>query len=94
MSEVVVQISADESRDASRLTNALDAFAKWAAESGLSTESGDAPDIMMMTEYTGGEMRRKLVFQDRDHAARFLVFWRTERLRLRTPSGEAVSASA
>lgn len=94
MSEVVVQISADESRDASRLTNALDAFAKWAVESGLSTESGDAPDIMMMTEHVGGEMRRKLVFQDRDHAARFLVFWRTERLRWRLPAGETASAGA
>ena len=92
MSEVVVQIGADESRDPSRLTQAVDAFAKWAAETGLSTDSGDAPDIMMMTEHTGGEMRRKLVFQDRDHAARFLVFWRTERQRTRLP--EAVSASA
>ena len=83
MSEVVVQISADESQDSARLTNALDAFAKWSAEAGLSHESGDAPDIMMMTEYSGGQMRRKLVFQDRDHAARFLVFWRTERQRVR-----------
>lgn len=81
MSEVVVQISADESRDPSRLMQALDAFAKWAAESGLSGESGDAPDIMMMTEHSGGEMRRKLVFQDRDQAAKFLVFWRVERHR-------------
>ena len=71
MSEVVVQISADESQDASRLTKALDAFAKWSAEAGLTAESGDAPDIMMMTEYSGGAMRRKLVFQSRDHAARF-----------------------
>lgn len=81
MSEVVVQISADEGRDTSRLTNAIDAFAKWAVETGLWTDTGDAPDIMMMTEFAGGEMRRKLVFQDRDHAARFLVFWRTERHR-------------
>ena len=92
MSEVVVQISADESRDASRLTHALDAFAKWAAEAGLSTESGDAPDIMMMTEFAGGEMRRKLVFQDRDHAARFLVFWRVERQRGRGYEASALSA--
>ena len=89
MSEVVVQISAEEGRDSSRLANAIDAFAKWAVESGLSTESGDAPDIMMMTECAGGEMRRKLVFQDRDHAARFLLFWRIERQR-----GPAFEASA
>ncbi|MEQ1608999.1 MAG: hypothetical protein ABL956_08555 [Hyphomonadaceae bacterium] len=92
MSEVVVQISADETRDPSRLTQALDAFTKWAAEAGLSAPSGDAPDIMMMTEYSGGEMRRKLVFQDREHAARFLVFWRTERQRYRAPEGLPVTA--
>jgi hypothetical protein len=92
MSEVVVQISADEGRDSSRLTNAIDAFAKWAVESGLWAESGDAPDIMMMTEFSGGEMRRKLVFQDRDHAARFLVFWRVERQRSHGFEASAVGA--
>lgn len=79
MSEVVVQISADESGDSALLTKALDAFAKWSAEAGLSADTGDAPDIMMMTEYSQGQMRRKLVFQNRDHAARFLVFWRSEK---------------
>lgn len=92
MSEVVVQIGADESRDPSRLMQAVDAFAKWAAEAGLSTESGDAPDIMMMTEHTGSEMRRKLVFQDRDHAARFLMFWRTERHRSNVADGFSANA--
>ncbi len=92
MSEVVVQISADESRDSARLTQALDAFAKWSEESGLIVGSGDGPDIMMLTEYLGGEVRRKLVFQNRDHAARFLVFWRTERFRAR--SDESVSLTA
>lgn len=91
MSEVVLQISAEEAPDTSRLTNALDAFAKWSAETGIANDSGDAPDIMMMTEYSQGAMRRKLVFQNRDHAARFLVFWRTEKTRVRAndplPSG-------
>lgn len=81
MSEVVVLIGAEESRDPSRLMQALDAFAKWAAESGLWSESGDAPDIMMKSEMNEGELRRKLVFQNRDHAARFLMFWRSERHR-------------
>lgn len=92
MSEVVVQISAEEGRDSSRLTNAIDAFAKWAVESGISANSDDAPDIMMMTEFAGGEMRRKLVFQDREHAARFLVFWRVERQRGRGFEPSAASA--
>lgn len=91
MSEVVVRISADESRDAARLAQAVDAFAKWSQEAGLTTDSGDAPDIMMMTEYSGGQVRRKLVFQDRDHAARFLVFWRNERGRARF-TGPAAAA--
>ncbi len=81
MSEVVVLIGAEESRDPSRLMKALDAFAKWAAESGIWTESDDAPDIMMKSEMSEGELRRKLVFQNRDQAARFLVFWRNERQR-------------
>ena len=89
MSEVVVQINADESRDSARLTHALDAFAKWSADTGLSSPQGDAPDIMMLTEYAGGEMRRKLVFQNRDHAAKFLVFWRTERHRPIAPAQQA-----
>jgi hypothetical protein len=45
---------------------------------------------MVKSEFSGGEMRRKLVFQDRDHAARFLIFWRSERQRA-LPS-DAVSA--
>ena len=79
MSEVVVLMGSEDSRDPSRLMKALDAFAKWAAESSLSGESADAPEIMMKSEMADGEMRRKLVFQHRDHAARFLVFWRVER---------------
>jgi hypothetical protein len=92
MSEVVLQISADESGDAFRLTDALDAFAKWSSESGLSTDSGDAPDVMMMTEHSGGSMRRKLIFQNSDHAARFLVFWRVEKQRGRGPDSLLAAA--
>ncbi len=92
MSEVVVQIGADEGRDSVRLTHALDAFAKWSVDNHLLDTSGDAPDIMMMTEYTAGEVRRKLVFQSRDHAAKFLVFWRTERHRQPPQSAESLRA--
>lgn len=83
MSEVVVVIGAEESRDPSGLMKALDAFAKWASETGLSGDSAEAPEIMMKSEFAGGEMRRKLVFQERDHAAKFLNFWRSERHRSR-----------
>jgi hypothetical protein len=47
---------------------------------------------MMKSEFTGGEMRRKLVFQERDHAAKFLVFWRSERQRTRPVDMTAASA--
>ena len=92
MSEVVVLIGAEEGRDPSRLMSALDAFAKWAAESGLFGDSSEAPDIMMKSEFADGEMRRKLVFQNRDQAASFLNFWRIERHRTRTEEGYAASA--
>lgn len=92
MSEVVVQINAEEAVDAFRLTKALDAFAKWSAEAGLASDSADAPDIMMMTEHSGGQMRRKLIFQNREHAARFLIFWRTERHAPRYTGPMAASA--
>ncbi len=91
MSEVVVLIGAEESRDPSGLMKALDAFATWASESGLSADSCDAPQVMMKSEFAGGEMRRKLVFQERDHAARFLVFWRSERQRTRSTEVTALS---
>lgn len=92
MSEVVVQISADESLDSGRLTTALDAFARWSSETGPSPESADAPGVMMMTEHSGGAMRRKLVFQNRDHAARFLDLWRGEKQRGPGPAPVAATA--
>jgi hypothetical protein len=92
MSEVVVQFSGADSADSARLTHALDAFAKWSEESGLALQDSDAPDIMMMTEHVGGEMRRKLVFQSRDSAARFLIFWRTGRPR--AAIGDALALGA
>ncbi len=91
MSEVVLQISAEDSRDPAHLVDALDAFAKWTEESGQSPDSDDAPGIMMLTEHSGGQMRRKLVFQNREHAARFLVFWRTERTRAPLPANLAAA---
>ena len=91
MSEVVVLIGAEEGRDPSRLMSALDAFAKWAAESGIFGES-EAPDIMMKSEFADGQMRRKLVFQNRDQAARFLNFWRVERHRARADDNLTANA--
>ncbi|MEZ5937142.1 MAG: hypothetical protein R3C52_02860 [Hyphomonadaceae bacterium] len=82
MSEVVVQIQ-DDGSDPARLADALNAFAKWSEETGQDSRSDEAPDIMMMTEHSGDFIRRKLIFQSRAHAARFMVFWRQERHRAR-----------
>lgn len=78
MSEVVVRIAENELLDSSMLSSALDAFAKWTEQAGLDASADDAPDIMMMTEHSGGSLQRKLIFQSRDHAARFMIFWRQQ----------------
>ncbi len=85
VAETVVQIKTDEAEESSQLCQAVDAFAKWSLESGLMDDAGGSPDIMMMTDYSDGAMSRKLVFQSREQAARFLTFWRNERTRLRHP---------
>lgn len=81
MSEVVVDVSPADGRDLAGLMQALDAFAKWAVESSEKGAAPDDPDFMMITETCDGRMRRKLVFQDRNQAAKFLMFWRTGRRR-------------
>lgn len=89
MSEVVVRIDETEARDSSLLSNALDAFARWAEQAGFGGNSDDAPDIMMMTEHTGGGVQRKLIFQSGDHAERFMLFW-SERLQRATPANDVL----
>ena len=79
MTEVVVRIGGGDQGDPNLLFQAVDAFARWSRDAGLIGDDGDAPDIMMLTERTGEEVLRRLVFQDREHAARFLMFWRRAR---------------
>ncbi len=79
MTEVVVRLEGVDAGDGMRLASALDAFAKWCEESATCDEAAHALDFMMTTEHTGSALRRKLIFQDRSHAAKFLMFWRTQR---------------
>lgn len=79
MTEVVVQIKAEQNGEILRLSSALDAFTKWIIENGDESDSGDPPHIMMMADHAVGDCGRKLVFQDRSQAAQFLVFWRQQR---------------
>lgn len=76
MTEVVVQIKAEQTDDVLNLSNALDAFTKWIMESDDDNDSGEPPHIMMMADHAAGESARRLVFQDRGQAAQFLSFWR------------------
>lgn len=86
MTEVVVQIRADQTDDVLSLSNALDAFAKWIMESGSNNDSGDQPHIMMMTDHSAGDSGKRLVFQDRGQAAQFLNFWRQQKQQLDRPA--------
>lgn len=79
MSEVVVQIRANQTDDVLSLSNALDAFTKWIMENDHESEDADPPHIMMMADHAGGDCARRLVFQDRGQAAQFLMFWRRQK---------------
>ena len=79
MSEVVVQIKAEETGEVLRLSSALDAFTKWIMENDSPADSADPPHIMMMADHAVGDCGRRLVFQDRNQAAQFLNFWRRQK---------------
>ncbi len=79
MTDVVVKLEGEEAGDSMRLALAMDAFAKWVEETDDLNDASEALDFMMTTEHTGSCLRRKLTFHDRSHAAKFLVFWRSQR---------------
>ncbi len=80
MTKVVVKLEGEAAGDGVRLAIALDAFAKWCEETIDCADSSQALDFMMTTEHTGAEVRRKITFHDRSHAAKFLTFWRRQRV--------------
>lgn len=79
MSEVVVQIKANQTDDVLSLSNALDAFTKWIMENDRESDEAEPPHIMMMADHAVGDHARRLVFQDRGQAALFLNFWRRQK---------------
>ena len=81
MAEVVVQLGVEEASDTERLTSSLDAFAKWSDEMMSTGAANDVPEFMMTTVHNGECLTRRLIFQERQHAAKFLIFWRSERRR-------------
>lgn len=78
MSEVVVQLEVDGVGGAEQLMTALDAFAKWCEEVAANDDEAHIPEFMMTTVHTGVMLKRRLIFQERAHAAQFLMFWRSE----------------
>ncbi len=86
MTEVVVQIKAEQTDEVLGLSNALDAFAKWIMENDDESNSADPPHIMMMANHASGDAGRRLVFQDRGQAAQFLMFWRQQKQRMEHPA--------
>lgn len=76
MSDVVLRMPVRGDEEGERLSNALDTFARAAAEA--------QSDVFMMmkTEILDGITTKCLVFDGRSHAAAFLSFWRHERRRV------------
>ncbi len=79
VSEVIVKLEGADAGDGARLSAALDAFAKWCEDTIDCDDASNPLDFIMTTEHDGASLNRKLIFQDRLHAARFLNFWRSQR---------------
>lgn len=80
MSDVIVTLGLERPEHETRLSKAIDAFARWREQSiGTSAEEYDAPHIMVRTEWdTSGQLSKKLTFQDRSVADAFMRFWQAE----------------
>ena len=80
MSDVVVTLGLEQPEHETRLSKAIDAFARWREQNfGSSLDDFDAPHIMVRTEWdTSGQLSKKLTFPDRSGADAFLRFWRAE----------------
>ena len=80
MSDVIVTLGLEQPEHETRLSKAIDAFARWREQNiGTSVEEYDAPHIMVRTEWdTSGQLSKKLTFPDRTGADAFMRFWRAE----------------
>ena len=85
MSDVVVTVGLERPDHETKLSKAIDAFARWREQNfGSSLHDHDAPHIMVRTEWdTSGQLSKKLTFPDRSGADAFLRFWREQNEELR-----------
>jgi len=80
MSDVVVTVGLERPEHESRLSKAIDAFARWREQNVNSAlDDFDAPQIMVRTEWdTSGQLSKKITFPDRSGADAFMRFWHAE----------------
>ena len=81
MSDVVVTVGLEKPEYESRLSKAIDAFARWKEQTiRSSADDVDELPIMVRTEWdTSGQMNKKLTFPDRSGADAFMRFWQAEK---------------
>lgn len=80
MSDVVVTVGLEKPEQETRLSKAIDAFARWKEQvSGKGLDQSDALPIVVRTDWdTSGQLNKKLTFPDRNGADAFLRFWHAE----------------
>lgn len=81
MSDIVVTVGLEKPEHETRLSKAIDAFARWKEQAmRASAEEVDDLPIMVRTEWdTSGQMNKKLTFPDRSGADAFMRFWQAEK---------------
>jgi len=84
MSDVVVTVGLEKPEHETRLSKAIDAFARWKEQMiSSSAEQADTLPIMVRTEWdTSGQLSKKLTFPDRNGADAFMQFWNAEQNEL------------
>lgn len=76
MNDIVVELELAEARDEEALANAIEAYAVWREESFVDAgNDSEAPDIMVKTLLFDDIIQKKLIFQDRKGADKFLSIW-------------------
>ena len=83
MSDVVVTVGLEKPEHETRLSKAIDAFARWREETmSAGIDAHDSLHIMVKTQWdTSGQLNKKLTFPDRTGADAFMRFWEAEQSR-------------
>lgn len=76
MSDVIVHVTVGDDQAESRFHATVDKFAKQRDDNQGGDGNTDAPVIMTKTIVRGSNLRKALIFQDRQTAAEFLHIWR------------------